>query len=229
MLTSISVVRARLARRIHHLPESLCAFLLFSAHCQEAVHFFVRTFAASTPFCVPFLIPAPKWKEANAEAEDEPNDYVYILCDCCVISFYMRFLHIRLCAKINFAQLSWLIKMSRFTFIFTCKEIITLNWTCFFHYMNFTFKLKPFEIENASGCFMSESRNERDKLQAHCVLSWHNLSWNPSRSGSRCARGGLAHAPASRSLVSWDRPGKWHTKNRHTITTKINVCFIVAA
>lgn len=58
------------------------------------------------------------------------------------IRFYMRFLHKRLCGKINFAQLNVLIKMSRFSFIFTCRKIITLNWTCFFHYMSFTFDVK---------------------------------------------------------------------------------------
>lgn len=78
---------------------------------------------------------------------------------------YMRFLHIRLCGKINFAQLSLLIKMSRFTFIFTCKEIITLNWTCFFHYMKEkkTFHISEqekiaFEIENTNAYFMRMCR-----------------------------------------------------------------------
>lgn len=86
---------------------------------------------------------------------------------------YMRFLHIRLCGKINFAQLSSLIKMSRFTFIFTCKEIITLNWTCFFYYMSFTFvQNNHFKLKIANGCFMRKSRNELDKLlMSPCVSS----------------------------------------------------------
>lgn len=174
------------------LALSLWVYFLYSVFCPfTSMRWICKTPACSLSLTFPYHM-LEGWRHcAGARSfgmrRREWNRMIaWILdVDVCVVAGalysrrYMRFLHIRLCGKINFAQLSLLITLSRFTFIFTCKEIITLNWTCFFHYMNFTFEQKAFEIENANGCFMRKSRNEHDKLQmSPCsyFFSVHNFS-----------------------------------------------------